>query len=603
MPRIFPKKYTTQLDNIVVTETALIKKSMLYCPRGVTKMDEDPEDVGQSTEDIFDQQVETKGGDTVQNPETENTEETGDLTRENISDHQDPLTKARNSNRASVDSLETGVSDDEQGVEDIWDVAQEAAEDNFENQKRFDERTQQEISDAEDIKHEIEASGNIARIKDDSALDFNADIEQRDQEWVDAFNTPGSRDPAVSVSDSLDHAETAAMRWGAGAVDQGLYKGIFDAHKQETGENNRSAGQAADEMSNFRSTWESNYGDETIALGKDFETLFDKVHLTERDTGNEAGEISLVENLRRRASQYEDIKETAEASIEEYENADSEKNPDVSASVGETIKELLGKAEEEIEEGKQDFESEQQERAVKQTWSATRLAALESVEEAFETAREQKETYESLQDDVSERRETYESLQDDVELGQLDGVQTDTAETLQDIGIDNILDLASLSNGGDITSQLNDGPRAERPKLGPNDETTEESAESIVQQAHEEVYGEGEDDTGLAHAYDQALVDTKLEDARDQTVTDREMALQQLQGMYAKATEVTNDLADFEERLEGQIKAYDEAISQVEEQMPDGYDNVESYVEEERDEAIKELNSHLSEDDQIDYEE
>ncbi|QGA80803.1 hypothetical protein [Candidatus Nanohalobium constans] len=569
-------------------------------------MDENPEDVGQSTEDILSQKQNTEGGDTGQNPEKSSGREPGDLTDDNIKSQRDPLDRARTANRKSVSSLEEGVGADESGEERAWKVAQQESQINHINQEDFDEKTKEEIKKAERVKEEVEKSGNYWRIDDETALDFNADIEERDQEWIDDFSTKTAGTDPVSMADSLDHIERTAMRWGAGAEDQGLYKGIFDAHFQETGDRNKSAAQSADAMSDFRSTWESHHRDEFEHLSEDLTQFFDEVHLTSRDSEEASGDISLVENLSRRVSQYQDIRDEAEESIREYEEADSEKNPDITERGAQLIRDLKDEAASHLEgqdnrdPGKSEFEHTEQEREVKKTWTATKIAALESVEETYESAREQKENYEDLKEDVSERKETYTDLMEDLELTNLEGVDEGTEETLEEIDTDinTVLDLASLSDGEDITSQLDDGPRAENHQIGPANVSDEDAADRIVEEAKEQVYGE-EDEDGLVHEYDQKSLDDKLIQVMDEDVTESELQLLQLQGMYAKATETAQVLGDYEERLESEIQAYEETLEDIEDSISDEYDSLDDFTDEEREEAIEQLNEYLPEEEEV----
>ena len=550
---------------------------------------------GDGTDDIRDQKTEGKEGSPQRHP--------GELTEENIEGQRDAVNRATNANRKSVSSLERGVEGDETGEEEMWEKAKQEAQINHSNQEDFDDNTKEEIDKAENIKEELEDSGNYSRIDDDSAINLNADLEERNQEWVDTFSNRTEGEP-VSMADSLDHIETTAMRWGAGAEDQGLYKGIFDAHFQETGDRNKSAAQSADEMSDFRSTWENHHRNEFENLSGDLTQLFDEVNLTPRDSEAASGELSIVENLEKRVAQYQDVKEAAEESIENYKEAKSEKDPeDVTEDGLSHIRELKEEAadhlenQEDIDPGKAEFEPSEKEREVKKTWTATKLASLESVEQTLHEAETQKDNYESLKENVSERKETYTSLVEDVELTNLEEIGEGTEDVLNELDFDTVLDLATLSDGDDIISQLDDGPRSDGHQLGSNNISDQEAAEKIVDQAYKQVYGE-EDETGLIHEYGPDSVDDKLAKEMDGEVTDDQLQLLQLQGMYAKAEETADVLREFEERLGSEISDYETAIGKIEDAV-EGYDSLDEFTGEERTEAINQLNDYLPEDEKV----
>ena len=559
---------------------------------------------GSDRGDSFDENREEAEQEVVEKPDGDSEDPTAreiadlpEVTRENVDERQGPHQQARNLNQSSVNSMEAGVDQDEGSVEELWQTAIEEGEKIFESQEDFNDRTNEEINHAEDLKTEIETTGTVETLENDDALDLRADSEY-DREFVEGFITAGSGKDPVPLSDGLDAIETDAMRWGTFAGEFVHDKEIFDTYFQEEGQRNKSAAETSKTFSEARNDASGHFASHTSQLKQDVETLRDEVHLTSRDDGS--GEISAVSNLARRVEEYRAMEDTASQNISEYEQAVSESNPSVPEKANSAVRNLLGVAEDEKDGVKAEFDPSEKE-AVKTAWSMATVAAADSMDEIYQEVEQRKGVYEEVKQEAGQRRDEIVDLKEDVEnLTAIEEVDDEVAEDLRELGKDTVLDLAGMSSGAELINGIDDSVYGKS-----NDENkpfVKGRADTYVEDAKDLVFGtedeDGEYQEGLVDQYVED-VDAKVEGTVNSTgeLDDRAIKAEQLEGMYRKSDELISLLTDVEERAQTEIDDYNQEISDLEDRY--GVDDLGEYIESEVESSREMANGLLSEDDQI----
>lgn len=522
---------------------------------------------------------------------TEEGPEAGDVTRDNIDERQGPLQEGKNLNQAAVGAMESGVNKDEDAVETVYDVVKQEGEEIYERQEDFDQRIEEEIDHTEDIKTSVEETGTLP----DDDRDLVADA-QYNEAFVEDFTTPGSGSEPVPLTDGVNSIETDAMRWGTFGGDFVMFKGLFDTHKQETGEENRSAAQSAGKYGGLANKHSNYFEDHVGFLKEDVDTLRDELHLTERDSG--VGDLSAVENLEQRIAVYEDVKETADTNIERYNEAKVDSDPSVPERASSTIREVFRVAEEEEEDMLAEFDPSER-HAAKKAWGMTTVAAADSMNDMWEEVQERRDIYADARDEVREERAEWLSMKRDVEdLTRVDQVDETTAEALRELDVNTVIDLGTMDDGAELEAKIDDSPYG---VTGVDEDALQYiggRADALVENAAEEVFGAAEEE-GLITEYGFDDLDDKVESNLNSTgeVSNDAIGVEQLEGAYRKSEDVIQVLSDLEESFNEEINSYDTAIEEVEDEY--GLDDLGSYVEEEHSDAYDTVNAMLAEDDQI----